>query len=175
MDEGHIIVTGLPRLRTSEHLVVKDRGEPDARPCDNDYRDPVWTGSTGTRGAVGLPCAYGVALQGYDTVAYFTRHQATRGHSDKKIMWKGAIWYFASTENLQRFESNPRAYAPRYGGHCAYGVSRGLLVSGDPHAWRIVGGRLYVMHDEHILRQWSQESEANIQKANLNWPALYKR
>ena len=117
----------------------------------------------------------GVALQGYDTVAYFTRHQATRGHSDKKIMWKGAIWYFASTENLQRFESNPRAYAPRYGGHCASGVSRGLLVSGDPHAWRIVGGRLYVMHDEHILGEWSQESEANIQKANLNWPALYKR
>ena len=116
----------------------------------------------------------GAALQGYDTVAYFTRHEATRGHSDKKIMWKGAIWYFASTENLQRFEANPRAYAPRYGGHCAYGVSRGLLVSGDPHSWRIVGGRLYVMHDERILQEWSQESEANIQKANLNWPALYK-
>ncbi|MGR3563749.1 MAG: YHS domain-containing (seleno)protein [Heliomarina sp.] len=117
----------------------------------------------------------GVALQGYDTVAYFTRHEATRGHSDKKIMWKGAIWYFASTENLQRFEANPRAYAPRYGGHCAYGVSRGLLVSGDPLNWQIVGGRLYVMHDERILQEWSQESEANIQKANLNWPALYKR
>ncbi|SEG12130.1 hypothetical protein SAMN05421751_11185 [Jhaorihella thermophila] len=114
----------------------------------------------------------GVAIRGYDTVAYFRQGQAVRGRPDIAVQWKGAVWRFASEDNRETFESNPRAYAPRFGGYCAYAVSRGHLAAGDPRAWRIVGGHLYLIHDPALKRAWERDIPGNLALAEANWPAV---
>ena len=117
----------------------------------------------------------GVAIRGYDTVAYFRRGEAVPGRPDIAVAWKGAIWRFASQDNREAFEANPRAYAPRFGGYCAYAVSRGYLAAGDPQAWEIVDGRLYLIHDPALKRVWERDVAGNLALAEANWPALLKR
>ncbi len=90
-------------------------------------------------------------------------------------MWKGAEWRFASQANLDRFEGNPRAFAPQYGGYCAYAMAQGKLLSSDPQAWKIVDGRLYLTHSTQIEKIWARNVNKYIRLANEHWPsALYQ-
>ncbi|MBF2756008.1 MAG: YHS domain-containing protein [Gammaproteobacteria bacterium AqS3] len=82
----------------------------------------------------------GSAIEGYDAVAYFTEGEAVQGSGEFSLEYRGAQWLFASEENRQLFEAEPAKYAPAYGGHCAYGVSSGYGVRGDPEQWSIVEG-----------------------------------
>src|SRR3974390_3790281 len=70
----------------------------------------------------------GLALQGYDPVAFFTDNKPVKGKADLKSVYQGAIYYFASTENKASFDKEPAKYEPAFGGYCAYGVSRNKLV-----------------------------------------------
>ena len=117
----------------------------------------------------------GVAIGGYDPVAYFTRKRAVPGSPAYALMWKGAIWQFASRRNRDLFEANPYAFAPQYGGHCAYGVAVGMVVSGDPTAWDIRDGRLFLTHSQVIHRAWKMDADAHIEDADANWPAVLHR
>ena len=100
---------------------------------------------------------FGIAIHGYDAVAYFRAGRPERGRDDYAIIWKGAVWRFASAENLRRFEANPRAYAPQFGGYCAYSVSKGHVSTGDPAAWEIVEGRLYLTNSPNVHRLWARD------------------
>ncbi|TNF64658.1 MAG: YHS domain-containing protein [Rhodobacteraceae bacterium] len=117
----------------------------------------------------------GLAISGYDVVAYFTEGQPVRGRAAYAVMWKGATWHFASAENRTHFEMNPRAYAPQYGGYCAYSVARGTVSPADPEAWRIHENRLYLTHTTQVGRLWAQDIPGNILKANANWPGVLNR
>ena len=117
----------------------------------------------------------GQAIQGYDTVAYFTDGKAVKGDLRYSVMWKGAIWLFASAQNRELFEANPRGYAPRYGGYCAYGMARGRVVGSTPETWSIRDGRLYLVNGSAIAARWQKDAEAEIALANANWPAALAR
>lgn len=114
----------------------------------------------------------GAAISGYDPVAYFTLHQPVAGEASHALRWRGATWYFASAANMEAFEMNPAAYAPQYGGYCAYAVSRGSLSASSPEAFTIHDGRLYLNSSTAIRSVWSEDMDRNIRKADANWPGL---
>ncbi|TMV07892.1 YHS domain protein [Ruegeria sediminis] len=115
---------------------------------------------------------HGAAIGGYDTVSYFRSGGPIPGRPEYAVMWKGAVWQFASQDNRELFEANPRAYAPQFGGYCAYAVGRGYLATTDPEAWRIVDGKLYLTHSPDVARLWRQDIPGNIVLAEQNWPGV---
>lgn len=114
----------------------------------------------------------GVAVSGYDAVSYFNEAQPRLGSPEHSLMWKGTIWHFATAENLDLFERNPRAFAPQFGGYCAYGMAMGQLSSTDPDAWKIVDNRLYLTHSSRIEAVWAENEAENIALAETHWPAV---
>lgn len=116
----------------------------------------------------------GVALDGYDVVAFFEGHGAVSGRQEFALMWKGVVWRFVSSGNQARFEANPRAYAPVFGGYCAYAMSQGYLAPGDPRLWRIDNGELFLLNNASVQAIWQDESPQLLQAARGNWPAVLR-
>jgi YHS domain-containing protein len=117
----------------------------------------------------------GVALDGYDAVAYFIAGKPTKGSAKFSHEWNGAKWYFASAENRDAFKMKPEAYAPQYGGYCAWAVSRNYTADTDPEAWKIVEGRLYLNYNRDVQKTWEQDAAGNIGKADRNWPGVLNK
>jgi YHS domain-containing protein len=115
------------------------------------------------------------AIRGYDPVAYFTNAAPTRGSDQFTASWQGATFHFGSAENLKLFKADPAAYAPQYGGYCAYAVSKGATATTVPEAWTIVDGKLYLNYSLGIKQRWSSDVPGNIRAANSNWPAVLER
>ena len=115
---------------------------------------------------------FGVAIKGYDPVAYFGEGKPTEGSSEFSFEWKDAEWRFASAENRDRFAANPEQFAPQYGGYCAYAVSQGGTANIDPAAWRIVDEKLYLNLSPKIQALWLKDRQRYIEAANENWPRL---
>ena len=115
-----------------------------------------------------------LALSGYDPVSYFTAVSPQKGDARFATIWRGAEFRFASAANLAGFKANPEAYAPQYGGYCAWAVSRGYTAEGDPLAWRIVNGKLYLNYDATIQTRWVTDIPNNIAKGDHNWPQVLK-
>jgi YHS domain-containing protein len=113
-----------------------------------------------------------VGLSGYDAVAYFTAGKPTKGDAKFKASYNGANWYFASEANKAAFVAEPAKFAPQYGGYCSWAVSQGYTASGDPEAWKIVDGKLYVNYNKEVAANWSQNIPVNIKNANANWPKV---
>lgn len=114
----------------------------------------------------------GIAIDGYDPVAYFTLGEPTVGSADHALEWDGAEWRFASAEHLELFADDPERYAPGYGGYCAFAASQNRIAIGDPELWTIHEGRLFLNLNERFQRQFREDIAANIELADENWPAL---
>lgn len=114
----------------------------------------------------------GVAGGGYDVVSYFKDGDPRRGAAKFATDWKGATWRFASQANLEAFKADPEKYAPQYGGYCAYAVSRGYTAKGEPEAWTVVDGKLYLNYSLDVRKTWAEDIPGNIAKANGNWPGV---
>ena len=112
------------------------------------------------------------ALQGYDTVAYFTVGKAVKGEERFSTMHEGAIWLFSSDENLQAFIASPERYMPQFGGYCAFSVAQGKIVKGDAKLWEIVDNKLYVNYNKGIHKLWLKRPEQLIAEAQENWPTI---
>ncbi len=119
--------------------------------------------------------AQGVAIHGYDPVAYFTAGKPVSGKAEYKTQWQGAEWHFASAENRDLFVKSPEKYAPQYGGHCAYGMSLGHLAPVDPNAWKVVDGKLYLNYSKDVQGLWLKDTSGNITKADKNWVEQAKK
>jgi YHS domain-containing protein len=115
-----------------------------------------------------------LALDGHDPVAYFRTGKPARGSAEHAATWRGATWHFASAENKAAFEAKPEAYAPQYGGYCAWAVSEGYTAKGDPSYWRIVDGRLYLNYDASVQKNWEKDIPGRIAKGDKNWPTVLK-
>lgn len=117
----------------------------------------------------------GVAIQGYDPVAFFTDQKPVKG--DPKYVYKhqGAIYFFASKEHRDLFKASPEKYEPVYGGYCAYGVSKDKLVEIDVDAFQIVDGKLLLQYSKSVREKFNQDAKGNLAKANANWPALVEK
>ena len=114
----------------------------------------------------------GVAIRGYDPVAYFTDSGPAEGSSDHAQEWNGATWRFSSEKNRALFAADPEKYAPRYGGYCAWAVSQNDTAGIDPNAWKIVDGKLYLNYSVKIQEKWSKDIPGNIASGDRNWPGL---
>ena len=114
----------------------------------------------------------GYAVHGYDVVAYFTAGQPTEGDDRYTAEYEGVQYRFASAENRDRFAGDPALYAPQYGGFCAFGTAFGRKFDGDPHAWRIVDGKLYLNYSQSVQKTWEEDIPGNIVKADQNWPSV---
>ncbi|MBE1295402.1 MULTISPECIES: YHS domain-containing (seleno)protein [Phycobacter] len=111
----------------------------------------------------------GLALQGYDPVAYFTVGEPTPGNWKITSVHNEALYRFASEENKVAFEKNPEAYLPEYGGYCAFGAAMGFKFDGDPTLWKIVDDKLYLNLAEDIQKRWEGDIAGFIEKADTNW------
>lgn len=111
----------------------------------------------------------GVALHGYDAVAYFTAGKPVAGKAEFKTQWQGAEWRFASAEDRDLFAKEPEKYAPQYGGYCAYGMALGHLAPSDPKAWKVVDGKLYLNFNKDVQGLWQKDTAGFIPKADKNW------
>lgn len=114
----------------------------------------------------------GLALRGYDPVAYFTSGMPTKGSADYQLEWNGAKWRFASAASRDAFRAAPERYAPQFGGYCAWAVSQGYIAPGDPLQWKIVGDRLYLNFNARAKALWEADQAAAIARGQANWPTV---
>jgi len=116
----------------------------------------------------------GVALKGYDPVAYFEQGRPVQGSPQFSHRWMEATWWFATAEHRDLFTKDPQKYAPQFGGYCAYALSEGYTANIDPEAWKIVDGKLYLNYSRGVQKKWEEDLQRRIQAAEKNWPALHK-
>lgn len=115
----------------------------------------------------------GVAIEGYDPVAYFQSGGAVLGSVEHSAEWDGATWWFSSAENRNLFVQSPDAYAPVYGGWCAYGMADGYAAETDPvNGWTIHEGKLYLNWDAEITAEWRADKNELLQQSEANWSTV---
>jgi YHS domain-containing protein len=114
----------------------------------------------------------GIALEGYDVVAFFTDSMAVKGNANNAYTWQGVQWHFASQAHREAFAMNPERYAPSFGGFCAYGTARGYKAPTQIETWTIHEGRLFLNYSLKVKSLWLKEMQGYIEKANEQWPAI---
>ena len=107
-----------------------------------------------------------IAIDGFDTVAYFTLQKATKGSDQFAYHWNGKTWQFSSAEHMKLFTDNPEKYAPQFNGFCANGLSDGHAVNANPRNWRIIDDKLYLFFSEYGRDQWSGNVKSLLHDAN---------
>jgi YHS domain-containing protein len=119
----------------------------------------------------------GIAIQGYDPVAYFS-NKALKGDKKYTANYMGVIYYFSSETNKNNFLKNPSKYEPQYGGWCAFAMGDyGKKVEIDPETFKIVDGRLYLFYNAYFnntLKSWNKDEKNLKAKADKNWTTLIK-
>ena len=114
----------------------------------------------------------GYAVHGYDVVAYFTQGKPVVGSDQFTADYEGATYRFASAEHRETFTADPAQYAPQYGGYCAFGTAMGRKFDGDPNAWAVVDGKLYLNLNKDIQARWKKDVPGFIRGAENNWPLI---
>ena len=117
----------------------------------------------------------GLAVQGYDVVAYFTDGKPVKGSPQFTSSHGGGTYQFASAEHKAAFDREPSKYAPQFGGFCAYAVSKNTTAKIEPDAFQIVDGRLLLQYDKSIRDKFSKDTAGYLTKADANWPGLVTR
>lgn len=117
--------------------------------------------------------ANGVALRGYDAVAYQTENKPVKGLPTFTAKYGDATFQFSSAANRDLFLANPARYAPAFGGFCAMGAAMGRKVDADPQLFRVVDNRLYLNYNPAVQTRWVQDVPGNIKNANAAWPGLH--
>jgi hypothetical protein len=113
----------------------------------------------------------GIAIRGADPVAYFHNRGALAGLVTERVRWRGAVWLFATADNREAFEGDPRRFAPRFGGYCALALVEGRLAPSDPRVFAIREGRLYLLSSHAAKKAWLSNVEGNIRQAEERWAA----
>jgi YHS domain-containing protein len=117
----------------------------------------------------------GVAIRGYDPVAFFTDHKPIMGNPAFHARHNGAVYYFVSRDHRDLFTADPARYEPAFGGYCAYGVSHNKLVEIDVEAFQIVDGRLLLQYSKGVRNEFNKDTKGNLARANANWPTLVEK
>jgi YHS domain-containing protein len=114
----------------------------------------------------------GLALKGYDPVAYFADGKPVRGKPEFTASHEGATYRFASAASRDAFLAAPGRYAPQYGGYCAYGMASGYKAPIEPDAWTVVDGKLYLNYNQSVRSRWASDVPGYVRKADANWPTV---
>jgi YHS domain-containing protein len=118
----------------------------------------------------------GLALEGYDPVAYFTQHKAIKGSKENAVSYQGVLYYFSNLANKELFKKSPAQYQPQYGGWCAYAMgASGEKVEVDPGTFKIAEGKLFLFYNKYFnntLKSWDKDEKNLHPKADANWAKL---
>jgi hypothetical protein len=116
----------------------------------------------------------GLAIGGYDPVAFFTDGKPVAGSADLELPYDGAVWRFRNSGNRAAFAERPDVYMPQFGGYDPVGVTRGLAVAGNPDIWAIVGERLYLFYDVAQREKFLADPARMIATAQRRWPDVMR-
>jgi YHS domain-containing protein len=120
----------------------------------------------------------GIAIKGYDPVAYFKVNKAVKGNKEISHLHQGVLYYFSNTINKEEFKSNPSKYEPEYGGWCAYAMGvKGDKVSIDPETFKIVDNRLYLFYNRffnNTLKSWNNNEAVLKKQADIYWTTIFQ-
>lgn len=115
----------------------------------------------------------GLAIGGYDPVAYFTMNKAVEGKKELSANYDGITYRFASKQNKDEFTRNPARYEPQFGGWCAYAMGKkGEKVEIDPETFKVLNGKLYLFYNKYFnntLKSWNQDEARLKTQADHNW------
>jgi hypothetical protein len=116
----------------------------------------------------------GIAIDGFDPVAYFTDGGAWPGSADYECDWGGVTWRFRNMGNRAAFLAAPQVYAPQYGGYDPTGVARGVASPGNPEVWLVVGQRLYLFYNTQGRQSFLADPAGTVAAADQNWPKVLR-
>jgi YHS domain-containing protein len=116
----------------------------------------------------------GVAIKGYDPVAFFKESKPVRGKDNLRFDYKGSTFIFSNADNRAAFAADPEKYVPQYGGYCAFGTARGYKADIDPATFTVVDGRLYLNYNTQVQKEWAADRARFIRQADERWPAVRK-
>jgi hypothetical protein len=114
----------------------------------------------------------GIAINGYDAVAYFKSNAAMEGKKQFAYVWQNVTWQFTDQSNLDAFKLNPEKYAPQFGGYCAYGVSQNHKSPTEPGTFTVIDNKLYLNYNMQVRDMWRKDTDGLIKKATGNWSTL---
>jgi hypothetical protein len=114
----------------------------------------------------------GLAIEGFDPVAYFTDSLATPGMADFEARDSGAVWRFRNEGNRASFVSHPEIYGPQFGGYDPVDLGRGVTYAGNPRLWVVAGDRLYLFGREDNRDAFAAHPQRFLKEARIRWPAL---
>jgi YHS domain-containing protein len=118
--------------------------------------------------------ADGVAMDGFDVVAYHTAGAPAKGSASHSVEYKGKNWLFSSAANASAFAANPAKYEPQHNGWCSYAVSEGYGAEVDfVNGWAVLDGKLYLNWDEETRDTFVAEQSGRIPQAQENWPSVH--
>jgi hypothetical protein len=112
----------------------------------------------------------GLAIDGYDPVAFFTDGKAETGSGNFELRYAGAIWRFLNSGNLTAFTQWPNVYMPQYGGYDPVDVARGVAVPGNPREWAVVGERLFLFYDSTQREKFLSNPARYLVTSQRRWP-----
>lgn len=123
----------------------------------------------------------GIAIGGYDVVAYFKGGKALKGNEKYTFVHENVTYYFTSEENQKEFEDSPSQYLPQFDGYCALAVSYGKKISIDPETFKVSNNKLYLFYNGktsqgkiNSLETWNKNEDRLLKKATALWPDVQK-
>jgi hypothetical protein len=116
----------------------------------------------------------GLAIHGFDPIAYFTDGVPAVGKGQFEHRYGGAVWRFRNSGNLAAFVEDPEVYMPRFGGYDPVGVGRGVPAAGDPRIWMIVDDRLYLFQSPESRALFAVDNVRMRAVADEAWPAVMR-
>jgi YHS domain-containing protein len=134
----------------------------------------TWTGRLGaaTTEYVVSDSHTGLAIAGFDPVAYFTDAAPKLGTGEFELTYAGVVWSFCNEGNRAAFVADPQVYMPQFGGYDPTGVTRGVAVPGDPRLWMVSGERLYLFYTEKARTTFAADPDQIKAAAEGKWPAV---
>lgn len=114
-----------------------------------------------------------VAVSGYDVTSYFTDDGTpVLGSEDFSVQYGEAVYHFASAANKEKFIGDPAAYVPKYGGHCAWAMSKGNLAPGNATLAKVVDGELFLNFNKEVQKDWLSDIPGYVEKSEAAWPTV---
>ncbi len=114
----------------------------------------------------------GLAIQGFDPVAYFVDTRPMVGLPDFEASEGGAVWRFRNEGNRASFLAHPDIYGPQFGGYDPMDLARGVTYAGNPRFWLISGQRLYLFGGEKRRDAFAADPQRFLKEASARWPKL---
>jgi YHS domain-containing protein len=114
----------------------------------------------------------GLAIEGFDPVAYFVDARPLVGRAEFEASEAGAVWRFRNEGNRASFVAHPDIYGPRFGGYDPFGLARGVTYAGNPRFWLISGDRLYLFGREENRDAFAADPAHFLRAASTLWPVL---